>query len=133
MIEPLIRSILIADEAVKAIASDRVFFLIKPQDKRREAAVVITLVSEQHYHAMDGRLPYTTGTLQLDCFASTYEEAKQLAAAVRDAIDKPTAAPIDWIDVEATRDIFAEPLEGTAFPLCGVSVDAEYSINQENP
>lgn len=129
MIEAAFRTLLVAHAAVAPLVVDRVYFLTRPQNERR-AGVALNLVGSNPEHTMEGRGGYVTGTMRLDCLAETYKAAKELAVAVRDAIDgyagTVAGTAIGYIEVDSQEDIEAAPLEGRAVPQFGVSVECSF-------
>lgn len=129
MIEPGLRILLANNDPVKGIVDDRVYFVIAPQNERRPR-IVLTLMSAVPGFTFEGRGGYVNGLMQINCLAPTYEQAKQLAQAVRDAVDgyagTQDGTVFGFIETDNTRDIPMAPLEGKALPTFGVSVDAAF-------
>lgn len=129
MIEPAIRQILLASNDVLAAVEDRIYFVIAPQGERR-TRIVLQLVTSVPGFTFEGRGGYVNGRIQVTSLAPTYQEAKELTAAVRLALDgfSGTADDTDiaFIETENVRDIPAAPLEGRATPTFGVAVDATF-------
>jgi hypothetical protein len=73
---------LLATAGVTAIAGDRVFPGSRPQASALPA-VVFNVVSGAPVYTDDGEAGLAENRIQLDCWASTYTAAKQLAAAVK--------------------------------------------------
>lgn len=129
MIVPAVRTILAADSAVVSIVTDRIWLGVRPQNERR-AGIVLTLVTGEHEHTLEERT-HVTGTVQVDCLASTYREARELAAKVITAIDGysgvAASTTIDWLMVETESDVPTQPLEGAAVaPTFGVSLEVSF-------
>lgn len=129
MIEPAYRTILLAAPAVAGIVGDRVWLGIRPQNERR-AGVVLTLLTGTHPHTFEGHGGYVQGRMQADCLAPDYRAAKELAKAVKDALDNYTGTvagvAVDYIEIEEESDIPRLPLEGQAVGTCGVSVESDF-------
>ena len=133
MIEPAFRKLLADNQAVTAIAADRLWLGARPQGERRPG-VVLTLTSSEHAHTFEGHGGYVNGSIQLDCLAPDYQTAKELTAAVIAAIDNYTGTVagtvIDLIEVDGEADIPRLPLEGQAVPSFGVSIDASFQYQK---
>lgn len=125
MIETKIRAILANDEAVAAIVADRIWGGIKRQNERGPS-IVYSLIADIDQPTMEAAGDWQTGIVQIDCFAATYAAVKELAAAVRAALAAAEDAEIGYIDLDNINDIPAEPLEGDAVPLFGVTFDAAF-------
>lgn len=136
MIEPALRTLLHDAAHVHQTVDDRIFFGIKPQGERRPS-LVITVVSHVHAHVFSGHAGWANVRFQVDCWAATYQGAKELAQAVRFAAAQfrrdwspnvvippgENQTRIQTIEVTTERDIATLPLEGTAVPLYGVALD----------
>lgn len=133
MIEPAFRTILAENDAVTAIAADRIWLGFRPQGER-QPGVVLSLTSSEHPHTFEGHGGYVQGAMQCDCLAPDYKTAKQLAAAVIAALDSYTGTVadtvIDLIEVDGESDIPRLPLEGQSLPSFGVSVDASFQYQR---
>jgi hypothetical protein len=130
MIVPAVRTILAGDSAVASVAIDRIWLGVRPQNERR-AGIVLTLVNGEHPHTLEEHAGYVTGTVQVDCLAPTYREARELAAKVITAIDRysgvAASTTIDWLMVETESDVPTQPLEGAAVaPTFGVSLEVSF-------
>lgn len=130
MIEPAVRSVLLADADVALAVADRVWFALRPQGERR-AGVVIARQNGSDPGNLDGPAGYVVGTLQLDCLAPTYKDAKLLAAKVTSAIDGYTGTiggtQIDWLTVADHSDVPVMPPEGKSTPQTfGVSLTVDF-------
>lgn len=133
MIEPVFRSLLLNDETVGPLVGDRVWLGNRPQDERRPG-VVVTLAGSTPHHTHDGPGGWTDGVVRLDVLAPTYKAAKQLAAAVREAIDgyagTVEGVKVGLIEVESEEDIENAPLEGRAVPTFGVSIECSFLFTE---
>lgn len=131
MIEPAIRSILVSDDAVKALVSDRVYFQIAPENLH-EAFIVLQTVSDVPLVQLSAPANWSNGRVQVSCFASTYRGARLLADAVRIALDgfggaAPDGTDVGLIDANRGIDLPIELADGQETPqVYGVAVDAEY-------
>ncbi len=134
MIEPAVRSILLADAAVVLAVSDRVWFGLRPEGERRPG-IVITRESGSDPGNLDGSAGFVNGTLQLDCLAPTYKEAKQLGSKVIDAVDyfsgDVNELHIDWLIIDDESDIAVLPPTGKASPSTfGVSLTLTFMFQK---
>lgn len=131
MTEAAIRQLLVGDDDVKALADERVYFNIAPQDERRPR-IVLTLLSLAPDFTFDNRSNWGSGSMQIACLAPTYPEAKQLVAAAREVLEAfegtQDGTEFGWIQTENMRDIPAAPLTGRAVPTFGVSIDARFLV-----
>jgi hypothetical protein len=123
--------ILKAAPAVAGKTADRIYFGVAAQNERRPR-LVLSVVSKVHPHNHDGHGGYVNGRLRVDCLAPDYEQAKDLAAVVRAALDNYTGTVdgtnVAWIELDEESDIETEPQEGKATATCGVSVDFEFLV-----
>ena len=135
MIETAVRYLLINAATLTPTIADRVFFSLKPQNENR-ASVVVSRVATTRELVFKGPAGYSSGTLQLDCFAPDYPTAKQLAEAVRKVLHgfSGTVAEVDqvgYLGVSNDRDMPATPAEGRSNPsVFGVSLDVDYSTKE---
>lgn len=129
MIEPAFRILLTANAAVTALVGDRIYFGAAAQNERR-ARIVMTTTSKVHHHTFQGHAGWVTGRMQIDALAPTYPQAKELAEAIRAAIDSYSGTAddtdISYIEIDEERDIHTAPLAGKAEATHGVSVDARF-------
>jgi hypothetical protein len=132
-IEPAFRSLLFAAAPVVAIVTDRVWLASRPQNERR-AGVVLTLTTATHPHTFEEHGGYVQGSMQCDCLAPDYRAAKELAEAVKAALDNYTGTVdglrIDYIEIDTESDIPRLPLEGQSLPTFGVSVDVNFQYQR---
>lgn len=132
MIETATRTILVTNAAVLAVIVDRVWFGMRPQGERRPG-IVITRIGGSDPGNLEGSAGCVRGTLQLDCLAPTYREAKELAAKAIDAIDgysgKVGQTDIDYLSVDDDSDIPVIAPEGKSSPATfGVSLTVSFMI-----
>lgn len=133
MIEVAFRLVLNEDEDTQGLTEGRVYFNAAPQNERRPR-VVLRLVSAVPGHVFGGKGGWTKGRMQADCLAPTYEQAKELAAAVNEVLDgfsgNKDETEIAFIETENKRDIPMLPLEGSATPTFGVSIDCRFMYTE---
>lgn len=85
MLEQGLRAHLLADESVAAIVGPRVYALQLPQ-RPTYPAITFRRVGVQRFPTLDGGPELAGVRVQVDCMATGYEAAKNLAAAVRGAL-----------------------------------------------
>lgn len=133
MIEQSMFSLLSTTPAITAIANDRVFFNVRPQDERRPS-LVLTRVGTQYFRTFKTVSGSIKGSIQIDALASTYRVAKELAKAVRNLLDGYVGYVTDtrfrWIQVDDETDIPTVPLVGKAEPTYGVSLDVRFMADE---
>jgi hypothetical protein len=133
VIETVFRSLLLADATVAPLVGGRVWHVNRPQDERR-AGVVITLLGSTPHYTHEGAGGWTDGTVRLDVLAQSLPAVKQLATAVRGAVDGYSGTVegvnVGLIEVESEEDIEAAPLEGRALPTFGVSIEFSFLFTQ---
>ena len=66
--------------------SGRVYALVMPQDAEMPS-LVITVISDIDMQSINNPLPYSSELrLQVDCYATTYKEVKEILSAVKTAL-----------------------------------------------
>lgn len=129
MIENALHNLLSTTPAVTNLASDRVYFNLRPQNERR-AGIVLTRTGTSRFRTMKGTARTVKGTMQVDVLAPTYPIAKQLAGAVRSLLEGFKGQSGDtlfkWVQINDESDIPTTPLVGKAEPTFGVSLDIEF-------
>ena len=80
-----LRSVLLASAGVTGIVSQRVSWAERPQGSALPA-LVLTQISGAPTYVLRGPSNYTEARVQVDCWASTFLAARQLADAVRAAL-----------------------------------------------
>lgn len=129
MIEQSFISLLSTTPAVTMIANDRVYPGNRPQNERRPS-IVLTRTGTQTFRTFKKRARTIKGTMQIDCLAPTYREAKELAKAVSSVLDDFKGVSMNtrfhWVEIDDESDIPTAPLEGKAEATFGVSLDARF-------
>ena len=129
MIEPAFRLLLTEAAPVSAVVGDRVYHNVVPQNERR-ARLVLLLASKEHGHTFQGEDTHVNGNMLVTCLAPTYQQAKELAAAVRTGLDgfggTKDGTEFGYIECVDESDVPAEPLQGEATPTFGVSLDFSF-------
>lgn len=83
--EVTLRSRLLNDAAVAAIAGNRISWIERPQ-RSAYPAVVLQVISSPRPQHMNGVQSFRQSRVQIDCFASTAKQAVELCEAVIAAI-----------------------------------------------
>jgi len=113
MIEAAIRSILIADDTVKALTT-RVYPVALPQSPQYPL-ILYTKITGMRDHHLQGPSGHAHPRFQIEAWAKTYTEAKTLADAIREALDgySGTAAgtKIGSCLIESEQDIYESEIE----------------------
>ena len=99
--EEALRALLLADAGVSAL-SPSINWGHRPQGEALPA-IVLTLVSGSNGHDLDGPDTRFAGTVQVDCYASTYGEATMLSRAAREALDGYAVGDFHGIFLDAVR------------------------------
>lgn len=81
-----LRSLLLAAPGVASLAGERVSWGGRPQGKGLPA-VLLHLISERREHGLAGPEALADASVQVDCWAAPYREAKALGRAVSAALD----------------------------------------------
>ncbi len=105
MIEYALCSIIAADSGFNALAEKRFYPVLLPQSAKLPAATYQLITTTPNY-AIDGRLNFTSITLQIDAWAHSYSEVKALAAAIDAAIDDYSDTKIHGIQLKSSNDEF---------------------------
>ena len=134
MIEQGFYSLLSTTPAVTAIAGDRVYFNVRPQNERRPC-LILTRVSTGFFRTFKSRSGSIRGSVQIDALAPTYGVAKELTKAVRDVLDNfkgnAGGTRFRWVQIDDESDIPTVPLEGKAEPTFGVSLDIRFMADEQ--
>jgi Protein of unknown function (DUF3168) len=128
MIDVAFRELLLADTATAAIVGTQIWFNNRPQDVR-SPGIVLILAGSEPFMTMQGESGAYHGHMQVNVLTPTFATTKQLAAAVRKAIDGyrgvQDGTTIQWAEIEDQKDIPAKPLQGAgAAATYGVQLDA---------
>lgn len=114
MQEALIAALL-ADAGIAAVVGKRVFWAVLPQGRKLPCLILQTVTGRREY-TMRGRARLTYNLVQIDGWASTFEEVQVLKRAVISLVDTFTTPPLQ-AEIEAERDSFEV---GDAPPVGGV-------------
>jgi hypothetical protein len=114
-----LRSLILADSNVTAIAASRVFPNVLPQ-RATFPAIAYSQITSQRTSVMGVDTGTVQSTWQVDAYAQNYADARKLASAVRKALQRkagtfPSGSPpaiaqrlIQAIFVEADTDLFED-------------------------
>ena len=90
MIETELYTALTADTTIAAVASNRVYPLVMPQDPTLPA-ITYERISGAKVNGLDGYLGMDNPHIMLNVWATRYDTAKELAEDVHDCMNKVTA------------------------------------------
>lgn len=79
-------SYLLADAAIVALVFDRISPVMTFQTGTNPR-IVYQRISSPRWHALTGPMQATQARFQIECYADTYAQAKELANAVRERMD----------------------------------------------
>lgn len=101
MIEQDLIDVLDGDSAVTEFVDDRIYPMTMPQGYALPA-IVYSRVSTTPVTSLDGDTGVDSVRFEISCYAKTLLEAKQLATAVRAAINASElkSIPVMWIDMQ---------------------------------
>jgi len=85
-IEQAIKKELLADSGIKSLIGERLYYVKAPQDVAKPYVVFLKASGPREY-SHDGASKLARPRFQFSCFAMTYYEAKQIAEAIRAAIE----------------------------------------------
>lgn len=102
--EEALRAALLADPAILAmVKSDGVAWGKLPQASELPF-IALHRITGGYEYTQGGRVPTTMSTVQIDCWAGTYQAAKLLSRAVIARLDQLTAPPFQGCFVLSERD-----------------------------
>ncbi len=123
-----LRTFLLADVAIAAVVTARVYPVRLPQGIK-DASIVYSRISAQGDHHMQGPSGLARVRMQIDCYAQTAAAANSLANLVKEAIDGHSGSmgsvPVQGVFFESERDLPFDDVSG----MYGVSRD--YFITYE--
>ncbi|MGY3359748.1 hypothetical protein ACVWZK_006411 [Bradyrhizobium sp. GM0.4] len=90
-IRPALRTLLLADAGIAALAVARVYPVVLPQGQKL-ASVVYTRISGQTDYKMEGATGYVASRMQIAAWAATADAASALANKVKDCLSGFTGA-----------------------------------------
>lgn len=97
-----------ADSGVSAIVGSRVYAMIMPQNSTLPA-VTFQRINGRPANTLSGRSGLEEIDLQIDCWASSFAQAKTLAVAVRDAM--PDVGAVWSSRLQSDQDLYDEDNE----------------------
>lgn len=86
MIEPILRTILATNANVSSLVADRIYWQVGPQNER-QSRLILQTISDVSAHNLASQGGWERSRLQVDCYAPTYRQAKELAGTVRSVLD----------------------------------------------
>ena len=136
-IAPAIRSILAGDSGVTDIVGTdpvRIYWVNRRQNVTSASIVIERIVTDREL-TFGGATGYLNGTMQVHCFATTYELVNNLTAAVQAALHAFTGViagtTVDFIKITGDNDINNDPAEGrNQQQIYGVTLEAAYQIKE---
>lgn len=118
MIEPALYSLVTGDAGVSALIATRMYPALMPQNVTLPAVSYSVVVAPGDHHgtAASG---YVSAIYRIDCWATTFAAARELAQAVREAIDgyrgtvTPAGSPLVEVTIgaillESERDLYED-------------------------
>lgn len=96
-------ALLTGSAAVTAMAGNRINFGSNVQ-KAPYPRIVMFTISDNENHTMRGPDGLSVGRVQIDIYALTYEQAKQLSRAVRAVLDGYSGGGFQGVFLAGTRD-----------------------------
>ncbi len=105
-VETDFRGYLINDAMVSGLIGTRVYPLMMPQGFTLPAVTYQRVSSDREYDLTDGPVGWCWARFQLDCYADSFSGVRELAEAVRQALDWNNG-----ITIEGERDLFEENTE----------------------
>lgn len=100
---------LLADGTVSGLVAARMYPILLPQEPSYPA-IVYSLASSTRLHALDGPPGRASHRVQIDCYAETYKEAHQLAAAVRQRLDGYAglmgSTEVGYVSLDNEQDLY---------------------------
>lgn len=125
-VEQSIYSILSGNAGVTAIAGTRIRPIMVGNADGFPAVTYQRVTTSQRY-SYGGNSNKATGRWQLNCLAATYAQAKNLAEAVKAAIDTYSGTSGDFrlahVFVDDMQDLPHDPEDGSEKPIYGVRLD----------
>lgn len=97
------RALLLNDQQLSQLVGNRVSWVSHPQGKAFPA-VVLTVISLAEGLSLEGRDGLSAGRVQVDCYARTYTEAKQVSRAVVSALHGHRGGGFRVVAHVGTRD-----------------------------
>lgn len=119
-----------ADASVTALIAGRIFPGMAPQRTDLPYVTFNVIANDPLNHMGPGQLADHHATMQVDCWAATYDMAHQTRSAVNNSLaghrDPSSDPPIDSVLQLAERDLPEGPQDGSDEPIHRISQD--YSI-----
>ena len=133
-VEKLLKSRLISNDAVTALAAGRVYPVMAPQ-KGDKPYVIYSRTSTEFITNSTGYAGTGMASLSVVSWGATYESAKALADAVRSALtrwrDQGANPKIDGVSLINESDVVLAPEEGKELPEAyGVAHELDISFEE---
>jgi hypothetical protein len=106
MIEETIYDTLIADTAVDAIVDGRVYAIVMPENSQSYPCITFQRISGTPDVALSGHTGLDQVRVQIDCWAKTFQAAKDLGVLVRTAFTDIGIVKSDFDYYEADTKLF---------------------------
>jgi len=123
-VEVLVRQRLLASPEVQSLVGTRIFPVGGRPDKGPEAslpAITYQRISNRWLASHEGSLGGSAPLVQLSCWAKTWSEVRELARAVREAldgwVDYTTDPPVQGITIESELDEYDSEAKVYHVPL----------------
>lgn len=133
-IETSLRDALVANAAVLALISTRIYPQMRAENSPLPAIVYRT-VSEDPQRSLRSTAALSRSTIEYECIATTVAGAKALAEAVRQAIADTTGTlgDVSHVAVQHSRssDLFYDPYDGSSAGTYSVLV--EFDVMHRTP
>ena len=84
--EEALRAYLLTQSGVSSVVFDRAYWNVRPQGAALPA-LVLQVIDRSPAYTMDGNAALAETRVQIDCYGTTYAQAKTLARAVRAPLD----------------------------------------------
>lgn len=115
MLQEAIYSRLTSVQAVSALVSTRVYPRVMPQNVKLPA-IAYQRTDEERFSAMTGDIGIVRATLEVSCWGTTFSSARDVAAAVRGALQRyrGTVQSVEILDgyVTGVEDLEPDLIDG---------------------
>lgn len=117
------------DTGVASLVNDRIYPLVAPQ-RAELPLLTYQRVDGERIRTLAGPTGSAHPRLQINCFATTYRDAKTLAEAVRLALDGLADTTMDDVSVASVGllneiDMTESPVSGEEIPVSHIAMDFE--------
>lgn len=138
----IVRMILVTNDSVKFLCSDRVFHQIADQGMT-QAHLIVSRESTERPRTMSGGSDYARGVIRVEAYTPVRDDLSQLVRAVAAALDDPTSDPavvsaarsrgiaIGFLELDDESDVSIQPPAGQAGPpMRGVMMTFRYLVTK---